>query len=145
MSSEIDSDVNIDASIGDNSQIEANIPIWVQFILSGIIVASIQYLTENVEPRYGSILYSLPYTFLILLTIYSINKFPRDRIRKFGINVILALANIALYSLSFTILQTYTNMSITKAILLAFIPWTLFAFFVIYNEPHKEFIDKYIL
>lgn len=127
-----------------DTNIQANIPIWIQFLLSGTIVASIQYLSENVGLKWGSILYSLPYTFLILLTIYQINNFPRRRIRKFGFNVILSLTNIAIYAFSFGFLQTYTKYDITTSLLLAFIPWFLFSL-VIYYEPHKEYVDKYII
>ena len=31
-----------------DTDIEANIPIWIQFLLSGTIVASIQYLSQNI-------------------------------------------------------------------------------------------------
>jgi len=127
-----------------DTNIEANIPVWIQFILSGTIVASIQYLSQNVGYRWGSILYSLPYTFLILLTIYHINNFPRRRIRKFAFNVILSLTNIAIYAFAFSILQNYTNYNLTTSLLLAFIPWFLFSLFI-YYEPHKEYIDKYII
>jgi cation transport ATPase len=127
-----------------DTNIEANIPVWIQFILSGTIVATIQYLSQNVEYRWGSILYGLPYTFLILLTIYYINNFPRRRIRKFGLNVILSLATIATYAYSFGFLQKYTKYNVSTSLLLAFIPWFILTL-VIYYEPHKPLVDKYII
>ena len=124
-------------------EIEQNIPIWVQFIMSGTIVSMVAYLAKNVSYKYSSILYSLPYTFLILLTIYNVNKFPRERIRKFAFNVIVSLSNIMIYSISFYILAN-KNFSSKQVIIYSFIPWGLFSL-IMYYEPYKAFVEKYIL
>ena len=123
---------------------EDNVPIWIQFLLSATIVTSITYLARNVSYKYASILYSLPYTFLILFTIYTINKFKIDRIRKFAFNVILALFNISMYSLTFTILEKYTNVGVVPALFLSFITWTIISI-IIYYEPYIGYVNKYIL
>ena len=127
-----------------DSEVEANVPVWIQFILSATIVTTITYLAHNVSYKYASILYSLPYTFLILLTIYSYNNFPKKKIRKFAFNVILSLFNISLYSFAFTMLEKYTNLSVTSSLILSFVPWAMFAM-VMYHEPYKKHVDKYIL
>lgn len=111
--------------------------------MSGTIVSIIAYLAKNVSYKYSSILYSLPYTFLILLTIYSINKFPRERIRKFAFNVILSLSNIMIYSIAFYILSS-KNLTVKQIIIYSFIPWTLFGI-IMYYEPYKSFVEKNIL
>jgi uncharacterized membrane protein (GlpM family) len=118
---------------------EDNVPIWIQFILSATIVTLISYLARSVSYKYASIVYSLPYTFLILLTIYTINNFEQKKIRKFAFNVILSLFNISIYSYAFGFLMENTNLTVIQGLLFAFIPWGLFAL-VMYYEPYKEYV-----
>lgn len=138
-----DSDNSVSDVESENKK-QMNIPLWIQFILSATIVTLITYLARNVSYKYASIIYSLPYTFLILVTIFIINNFSRTEIRKFAFNVILALLNIVIYSSSVIFLQNYTNISVNKSIILAFIPWALFAL-VIYYEPYRDFVKNYVL
>jgi len=122
-------------------KIEKNISFWIQIIYYGTSVTIFNYIGRNISNRYASILYSLPYTMIIVIIMIMTYNYDYNYVREYAMHILIASFGIIIFSLSFYYINKYFKIKLYNTLLLSLIFLSLFAV-LIYYKPYYNYVNK---
>lgn len=109
------------------------LPLIVPFLFAGLNVTLLSYLETYISPQLSSVIYSLPIDLLIITSFMIFSASSKKKIvRMIATSGVIGQIGAILFLISFIYLSKNDEISISVAVVISLIIWTIYNYLFIY-------------